>query len=194
MKSDPTRLSEILVEQRSVWSTPLMAAYKSWAELKNGVLMLKKVFWMGFMLWWGLVWCLAELPLTAFTSRIAQPLSYLSYQSFDHLAILQLVFPSVFSWEWVNSTPSRKTSSCVFLPLNGGYIIELAQLVFHNNISWDSQRAKKGVSNSPGLVHFAIRLAKKSVLDLPYGQVKFSGGFILQKSCNQAHSSKKFSG
>lgn len=44
MKSDPTRLSEILVEQRSVWSTPLMAAYKPWAELKNGVLLLKKVF------------------------------------------------------------------------------------------------------------------------------------------------------
>lgn len=31
-------------------SIPLIAAYKPWAELKNGVLLLKKVFLMGFML------------------------------------------------------------------------------------------------------------------------------------------------
>ena len=45
-----------------------------------------------------------------------------------------------------------------------------------------SQRAKKVVSDSPGLVDFAIGLVK-SVLNLPDRQVKFFEEFILQKSC-----------
>ena len=40
------------------------------------------------------------------------------------------------------------------------------------------QRAKKVVSNSPGLVDFATGLVN-SVLNLPYGQVKFCKEFKL---------------
>ena len=53
------------------------------------------------------------------------------------------------------------------------------------------QRAKKLVSDSTGLVDFATGLVN-SVLNLPDGQVKFFGEFILQKNCNQSCSSKKF--
>ena len=44
------------------------------------------------------------------------------------------------------------------------------------------------MSNSPGLVNFAIGLVN-SVLNLPNGQVKFFGEFKLHKNCviNPAH-------
>ena len=45
-----------------------------------------------------------------------------------------------------------------------------------------SQRAKKVVSNSPGLVDFAIGLVN-SVINLPDGQVNFFEEFNLQKNC-----------
>ena len=50
------------------------------------------------------------------------------------------------------------------------------------------QRAKKVVSDSPGLVDFAIRLVN-FVLNLPNGQVKIFEEFKLQKNCeiNSAH-------
>ena len=50
------------------------------------------------------------------------------------------------------------------------------------------QRAKKVVSDSPGLVDFAIGLVN-SILDLPNRQVKFFEEFKLQKNCeiNSAH-------
>ena len=50
------------------------------------------------------------------------------------------------------------------------------------------QRAKKVVSDSPGLVDFVIGLVN-SVLNLPDGQVKFFEDFKLQKNCeiNSAH-------
>ena len=60
-------------------------------------------------------------------------------------------------------------------------------------ISFVSQRAKKVVSDSPGLVDFAVGLVK-SVLNLPDVQVRFFGKFKLLKNCNQSCSSKKFSG
>ena len=44
------------------------------------------------------------------------------------------------------------------------------------------QRAKKVVSDSPGLVDFAIGLVK-SVFNLPDGQVMFFEEFELQKKC-----------
>ena len=44
------------------------------------------------------------------------------------------------------------------------------------------QHAKKVVSDSPGLVDFAIRLVN-SVINLPDGQVKFFEEFKLQKNC-----------
>ena len=44
------------------------------------------------------------------------------------------------------------------------------------------QRAKKLVSDSPGLVDFAIGLVN-SVIYLPDGQVKFFEEFKLQKNC-----------
>ena len=44
-----------------------------------------------------------------------------------------------------------------------------------------NQRAKKVVSDSTGLVDFAIGL-ENSVLNLPDGQVKFFEEFILQKN------------
>ena len=53
-------------------------------------------------------------------------------------------------------------------------------------MSHPCQRAKKVVSDSPGLVDFAIGLVN-SVINLPDGQVKFFLGIqeesILQKSC-----------
>ena len=48
-----------------------------------------------------------------------------------------------------------------------------------------SQRAKKVVSDSPGLVDFAIGLVV-FVLNLPDGQVLFFGKFKFQKDCNQS--------
>ena len=50
------------------------------------------------------------------------------------------------------------------------------------------QRGKKVVSDSPGLVDFAIGLVN-FVLNLPNGQVKFFEEFKLQKNCeiNSAH-------
>ena len=50
------------------------------------------------------------------------------------------------------------------------------------------QRAKKVVSDSPGLVDFAIGLVN-SVLNLPDGQVKYFEEFNLQKNfkINSAH-------
>ena len=51
------------------------------------------------------------------------------------------------------------------------------------------QCAKKVVSNSPGLVDFAIGPVNPG-LDLPKGQVMFFGKFKLQKNCNQCCSSK----
>ena len=50
------------------------------------------------------------------------------------------------------------------------------------------QRAKKVVSNSPGLVDFAIGLVN-SVLNLPNRQVKYFEEFNLQKNCetNSVH-------
>ena len=44
------------------------------------------------------------------------------------------------------------------------------------------QRAKKVVSDSPGLVDFAIGLVN-SVLNLPNGKVKFFEEFKLHKNC-----------
>ena len=55
-----------------------------------------------------------------------------------------------------------------------------------------SQHAKKVVSDSPGLVDFAIGLVN-SVINLPDRQVKFWGKLRLQKNCNQC-SSKNFFG
>ena len=45
-----------------------------------------------------------------------------------------------------------------------------------------TQHAKKVVSDSPGLVEFAIGLVN-SVLNLPNGQVKFFEEFKLHKNC-----------
>ena len=45
-----------------------------------------------------------------------------------------------------------------------------------------TQRAEKVVSDSLGLVDFAVRLVN-SVINLPNGQVKFFGEFKLQKYC-----------
>ena len=51
-----------------------------------------------------------------------------------------------------------------------------------------SQLAKKVVSDSPGLVDFAIGLVN-CVINLPDGQVKFFGGIQI-KNCNQCSSKK----
>ena len=55
----------------------------------------------------------------------------------------------------------------------------------HNLFIVLSQRAKKVVSDSPGLVDFAIRLVI-FVLNLPYGQVLFFERFQLLKDCHQS--------
>ena len=49
-------------------------------------------------------------------------------------------------------------------------------------VSCKPQRAKKVVSDSPGLVDFAIGLVN-SVINLPDGQVEFFEEFKLQKNC-----------
>ena len=48
-----------------------------------------------------------------------------------------------------------------------------------------SHRAKKVVSDSPGLVDFATGLVN-FVLNMPNGQVLLFGKFKLQKDCNQS--------
>ena len=50
---------------------------------------------------------------------------------------------------------------------------------------------KKVASDSPRPVDFVIGELGNFVLNLPGGQVKFVGGFKLQKNCNQSCSSKK---
>ena len=57
----------------------------------------------------------------------------------------------------------------------------LVLCVFSRN-NMASQRAKKVVSNSPGLVDFAIGLVN-SVINLPDGKVNFFEEFNLQKNC-----------
>ena len=49
-------------------------------------------------------------------------------------------------------------------------------------ISDRKQRAKKAVSDSPGLVNFAMGLVN-SVINWPDGQVNFFEEFKLQKNC-----------
>ena len=56
-------------------------------------------------------------------------------------------------------------------------------------ISFNLQRAKKVMSDSPRLVDFAMEPVNP-VLNLPEGQVKFLGKFKLQKYFNQCSSSK----
>ena len=80
---------------------------------------------------------------------------------------------------------------------NGGnisFLLSLCQLfllalitsasVFHNTFTF-KQRAKKAVSDSPGLVDFAIGLVV-FVLNLPDTLVLFFEKFKLQKDCNQS--------
>ena len=55
------------------------------------------------------------------------------------------------------------------------------------------QRAKKVMSNSPGLVDFTIGLVI-FVLNLPDRQVFVFGKFKLQKDCNQSCQSKRVLG
>ena len=65
------------------------------------------------------------------------------------------------------------------------YMCNLLTILFTNIRV--TQCAKKGMSDSPGLVDFAtcIRILN-SVLKLLNGQVKFFGEFKLQKNCNQS--------
>ena len=71
----------------------------------------------------------------------------------------------------------------VRIPLYFSHANEVGKANYHTY-----QRAKKVVSESPGLVDFAIGPVN-AVLNLPKGQVKFLGKFILQKNCNQCGSS-----
>ena len=57
-----------------------------------------------------------------------------------------------------------------------------------------SQRAKKGLSHSLGLVDFAIGLVNSVFFFLPDEQVKTFAEFKLQKNCGQSCLSKKFFG
>ena len=70
------------------------------------------------------------------------------------------------------------------LPLSQG----LDSALTSKNQTTFLQCAKKVVSDSPGLVDFAIALVN-SVLNLPNGQVTFFEEFNLQKNCgiNSAH-------
>ena len=51
------------------------------------------------------------------------------------------------------------------------------------NFNVRKQRAKKVVSDSPGIVDFAIELVNSALTDLPDKQVKFFEEFKLQKNC-----------
>ena len=61
----------------------------------------------------------------------------------------------------------------------------------HLALNENPECAKKVVSDSLGLVDFAIWLVN-SVLNLPKEQVKFFKQFKLQKNCNQCCLSKNF--
>ena len=62
-------------------------------------------------------------------------------------------------------------------------LVSLKTLLREKYIS--KQRAKKVLSDSPGLVNLAVGLAT-FVLNLPDGQVLFGGKFKLQQDCNQS--------
>ena len=74
------------------------------------------------------------------------------------------------------------TISAIHLSISREYICRTPHVLAFQ------QRAKKVVSDSPGLVDFAIGLVN-SVLNLPDGQVKFFYEFLLQKNgeINSAH-------
>ena len=70
--------------------------------------------------------------------------------------------------------PQKMTSAITSLHMARYYMLYLLHLRV--------QRAKKVVSDSPGLVDLAIGLVN-SVINLPDGQVKFFEEFKLQKNC-----------
>ena len=72
-----------------------------------------------------------------------------------------------------------------YLSINNYYFIISG--INQNN----DEHAKKVVSDSLGLVDFAVGLVN-SVLNLPDGQVIFWGKFKLQNNCNQSCSSNFF--
>ena len=81
--------------------------------------------------------------------------------------------------------PQKMTSAITSLHMARYYMFYLLHLRV--------QRAKKVVSDSPGLVDLAIGLVN-SVINLPDGQVKFFEEFKLQKNCEIHRSSKPFWG
>ena len=72
-------------------------------------------------------------------------------------------------------------------------LLHVREFCVQSNTSQVHQRAKKVVSDSPGLVDFAFGLVN-SVLNLPDGQVNFLGKFKLQKDGNQSCDQKGFLG
>ena len=84
----------------------------------------------------------------------------------------------------LNSLKCSRGRHC-FMPVYGLYTYMLLWRVgFPRSLVWD-QHAKKAISDSLGLVDFAIGLVM-FVLNLPNGQVLFWGKFKLQKDCNQS--------
>ena len=79
-------------------------------------------------------------------------------------------------------------------PLVQSYSLSLHQFTFGKVLKFiPLQRAKKVVSDSPGLVDFAIGLVN-SVFNLPDGQVMFFEEFDKQKNCEISSASQKVFG
>ena len=97
-------------------------------------------------------------------------------QKLNSITIFELLFYYLFK-----IIPSLKTSYAV----HAIFLANSSPIFF----SWN-QHAKKVMSDSLGLVDFAIGLVN-SVLNLPDGQVKFFEEFKLQRNCeiNSAHQS-----
>ena len=89
---------------------------------------------------------------------------------------LDLVF-TIFIHSYYTAFQKKKTVECAYcsIPMESvpGY---------SENSGMGVQCAKKVVSDSPGLVDFAIGLVN-CVINLPHGQVKYFGEFKLQKNC-----------
>ena len=94
-----------------------------------------------------------------------------------------------FTITWMSRRMStiKLNTDCIYL----GHL-QTATKLYSNRVTSDKkrihtpplspQRAKKVVSDSPGLVDFAIGLLN-SVINLPNRQVKFFEKFKLQKNC-----------
>ena len=109
--------------------------------------------------------------------------------------IIKSCFPSTsfpgFSTTHPYGAREREPGNEVDFRLDNMFVEYCEFLKSHLFFNSFPKRAKNVVSDSPGLIDFAVGLVN-SILNLPDGRVFFSGEFKLPKNCNQSCSSNFF--